>query len=844
MPQYARPQLRTARSGARRAAGAAAPCPILDATDVCRCRPHAARRIGVAQLFFAGGAAVSLGGVAVATACCRPRRVRGMRAVGARPRLPAAISAIVRRALRGGTRLPLAGTCWRCRAGRDAADAGLVSVALGDGLHSAGLGFWPQLIVARFGASASIAHRRSACGGAAVMAGRARLERSMRGLPGRAPRRPRPAAAGADVSAGCWLAAAHRRRPDLARPRPLAGAARRARAALPRAAAHAADWYWEHDEQFRFVHFRGRRRAPRLRPAEPSAASRRGRSRRLRPRRRARLDAHRADLESHQPFSGLLLRRTRRPRPAPHHQPAAASRASTRRAFRGYLGRRPRHDRRGARAARDARPARLRYRELFDALAVAAVPAPARPRLRCQRIRGPAVRLRQRRSDMNGFNMINALSATSASRDRDARRASPQLEGMAAGEALPVADFVLRAIDGQCAQRAGHGGARGPTAARPTLSIFFDVTARHAAEAALRRSEAMLSHLFATSPGLHHADRNGERPLRDGQPGFSPPHRLRSGRGRRPHRRRDSASGTTRPTADRLVEALEQRRQRDRPAGGVRHQLGRAVSMLLSAGPLRDGRQSYLVSTRATSPRPSAHGCEHAAILQRASIGIAFTRDACFASANPCFERMFGWDAGALAGQPWRSSGPSATDDARGLARSPAARPPRAVRVRAPDAPRATAAVLVPAARPGASTATTRCAAARIWIAEDVTERRRARPRRWRRRATPPRPRAAPRAPFLANTSHEIRTPLNGLLGLARLAMRDGLRRALRQQYLEQILDSAQSLAGDASPTCSTCRRSRPASSASRPTPFDLREPLESVHRTYLAAGAGQGPDC
>jgi signal transduction histidine kinase len=47
---------------------------------------------------------------------------------------------------------------------------------------------------------------------------------------------------------------------------------------------------------------------------------------------------------------------------------------------------------------------------------------------------------------------------------------------------------------------------------------------------------------------------------------------------------------------------------------------------------------------------------------------------------------------------------------------------------------------------------------------------------------------------FLANTSHEIRTPLNGLLGLARLALRDDVSEPQRKGYVAHLLDSAQGL--------------------------------------------------
>ena len=96
---------------------------------------------------------------------------------------------------------------------------------------------------------------------------------------------------------------------------------------------------------------------------------------------------------------------------------------------------------------------------------------------------------------------------------------------------------------------------------------------------------------------------------------------------------------------------------------------------------------------------------------------------------------------------------------------------------------------------------------------------------------------------FLANTSHEIRTPLNGLLGLARLALQprrcDG---DAARQYLEQILDSAQSLAGiisdildlskiEAGKLTLETERLRPARAAG------------GGARRLPAARRGQGPD-
>ena len=78
-----------------------------------------------------------------------------------------------------------------------------------------------------------------------------------------------------------------------------------------------------------------------------------------------------------------------------------------------------------------------------------------------------------------------------------------------------------------------------------TLSILFDITARQRAEAALRRSEAMLSHLFATSPDCITLTELDERPLRDGQRRVRAADRLQLATRRSAAAPPSSASGTT-----------------------------------------------------------------------------------------------------------------------------------------------------------------------------------------------------------------------------------------------------------------------------------------------------------
>ena len=95
---------------------------------------------------------------------------------------------------------------------------------------------------------------------------------------------------------------------------------------------------------------------------------------------------------------------------------------------------------------------------------------------------------------------------------------------------------------------------------------------------------------------------------------------------------------------------------------------------------------------------------------------------------------------------------------------------------------------------------------------------------------------------FLANMSHEIRTPMNGD------PRHDATWRSTRELPREQRRDSIvnarrrRSRCWRSSTTSSTSRRSRPASSSSRASPFDLGDDRSSsVASLFGQHGAGQG---
>ena len=253
-----------------------------------------------------------------------------------------------------------------------------------------------------------------------------------------------------------------------------------------------------------------------------------------------------------------------------------------------------------------------------------------------------------------------------------------------------------------------------------------------------------------------------------------------------------------------------------------------------------EGRRCILGTVRDASGMQQ-RDLQYEAILQNASVGIAFTQERRFQHVNPRFEEILGWAAGTLVGQSGRSVWPS--DEAYAeigrlagpLLQSGAAFEGEfemarrdgqvfwaSVRARAID-PR----------RPGS--------VGTIWIIDDITERRRSADALAEARDQAESASRA-KSEFLANTSHEIRTPLNGLLGLVRLAQDPALAPGKLREYLEHIDDSAQALAGLISDILDLSKIE-----AGRLTleqiDFDLHQLLGSVRDAYTELAAAKHLD-
>ena len=608
------------------------------------------------------------------------------------------------------------------------------------------------------------------------------------------------------------------------------------------------DWYWEMDANFRFVHVSD----------NPDSGSHINSEARLGftpwempgiGMTEVELAAHRADLEAHLPFSGTLVRRRDGFGALRHLSISGEPKYDAQGNFVGFWG--VGRDVTNEVAAQHAYAAsETRYSELFER-------SPSALLLDRGGIvfdaNGAAARMFGFASSeaMTGFNVAELYPQADTGNQADAqafghmRDRMEQLETLSVGEGVPIADFSLQAVNGR-RLNVQVTGVRVDTSDGPaTLSIFYDTTSRMAAEAALRRSEAMLSHLFATSP-----DSIALTEMSSGRFTLVNDSFLRL-----TGYRREELLGSTSfemgiwvNLADRvaIVEGVREGGRVSGRAVSLRNKAKQLVPALVSAARFEMDGQYYVVSSMRDMSEIEQVRLEHGAIFQNASVGIALTRDRRIVQANALIERMFGWRPGQLAGQVASVVWKNHAELVELMELGGADRPNTAAPTGSTAAPaveremlrrdgtffwcRVRAQMVNPSDPSQGGT---------IWVFEDITGERAT---ALKLSSALDAAEAASRAKsaFLANTSHEIRTPLNGLLGLARLAMRTGLDAERRQQYLNQIFESAQSLSAVMTDVLDLSKIEA-GKITLEAVPFSLRDILQAVHRSYVALAEAKG---
>lgn len=422
-------------------------------------------------------------------------------------------------------------------------------------------------------------------------------------------------------------------------------------------------------------------------------------------------------------------------------------------------------------------------------------------------------------------------------RDR-ARRRIAMLDALPVGASLPTDEFRLRAHDGRDVVVRSTGVRVEAEGGPATLSTYLDDTERKAAEDAVRRSEALLSHLVATSPDVITLTEMATGRYEMVNDTFL----LTTGYTREEVIGRTSVElGVWHDAADRerLVAAMrDPGRAQNMPAEFVGKQ-GQRISLLVSAARFEmDGRDYLVINARDVTDIERTRK-ELEAILQNASIGIAFTRGRRFVRANERCEAMFGWPRGGLDGQPGEVVWGSASEyEAMGrevgplLAAGEQAETERVMMRR--DGSRFLCRILAKAVDP-----TRPREGGTIWILDDVTERRMMDQALAKARDDAE---AASRAKssFLANTSHELRTPLNGLVGMTRLALQPDIDEAQRSHYLEQINDSAESLSAIINDILDLSKIEAGKLHLEE-LAFDLRDLLQALHRGYGTLATARG---
>jgi PAS domain S-box-containing protein len=296
---------------------------------------------------------------------------------------------------------------------------------------------------------------------------------------------------------------------------------------------------------------------------------------------------------------------------------------------------------------------------------------------------------------------------------------------------------------------------------------------------------------------------------------------------------RDPAPALALRSALRAEPLVRDLRSEGWSSDGVRHDL------LISAAAFDwDGDTLAVVITRDITAIERARR-ESDAILDNASVGIAFVRQRHFGRVNPQFEALFGQPPGSLAGQPTTLLFPDDGSYDQFAQRTDAAHAAgRTIdierHVPRPDGSRAHLRLRARALDPDQLRE-----AGTIWVAEDVGERRRVEAELAEAKHLAEQASAAKSA-FLATMSHEIRTPLNGVLGLARLLQDPTLDATRRAEYLGHLIDSAEGLAGIVSDILDLSKIEAGELQIERIV-FDLRQVVTSTFHGFAPLGRERG---
>jgi len=587
----------------------------------------------------------------------------------------------------------------------------------------------------------------------------------------------------------------------------------------------AADAYWEIDERYRLVAASGQRHGPVPPGMEvgigevPWEMSQFGCDEET-------LDLLQADLDTRVSFRDLPVHWRHANGQVDHFVVSGEPRFDERGVFCGYWG-----VARNITAELQARQAlaatETRYQELFSRIPT---PLVLHRHGRVIDANPAAVALfgYESLSAMIGRDLLAAYESGD-SRER-ARRRIEELEHAPPGKGLPVTDFRLTGRAGRRVSVRATGVRVDAEGGPAMLSIYVDDTERRAAEEAVRRSEAMLSHLVATSPDLIALTDMATGRYAMVNQTFE---RITGYAAAEVVGRTDVELGLWQEVEDRasFVARLQERGSvRDVPTTFVAKG-GQAVSMLVSGARFAMDRREYLVVNARDVTAAERTRLEREAILETAAIGIAVTRDRHFVLTNPFFDQLYGWPPGQLVGQHgsvvWVSE-----EDYRAIGTEFGPKLARGERVE----------IDRPARRRDGSTFISRvigkaidphhpAKGGTIWIVQDVTERRQFETEISRARDAAE---AASRAKsaFLANTSHELRTPLHGMLGLADLARGSDIGEERRRQYLDQISESARSLTGIISDILDLSKIEA-GKLQIETTTFDLGELLRAACRAY-----------